>query len=58
MAYGWTRKFTVVGLARVIGLLADPEPAELDDEQAMRRFDALLADLEATSDRRDQPGAA
>jgi hypothetical protein len=58
MAYGWTRRFAVVGLARVIGLLADPEPTELDDEQAIKRFNALLSDLSPSSDWRNEVGAA
>jgi hypothetical protein len=58
MAYGWTRRFAVVGLARVIGMLADPDVADATDEQATRRFEAMLADLGTPSDQSYEAGAA
>jgi hypothetical protein len=57
-AFDWTRKCDLVGMARVIGLLADPAPAEFDDEQAERRFEAMLANLSTTTDWRGEAGAA
>jgi hypothetical protein len=56
-AFDWTRKCDLVGMARVIGLLADPEPTDFDDEQAVRRFEDVLANL-STSDWHGKAGAA
>jgi hypothetical protein len=57
-AFDWTRKCDLVGMARVIGLLADPVQVEFDDEQAERRFEAVLAKLSTTSDWHGEAGAA